>query len=159
MKIRFWLTIAIAIFCIAANAHLTANAQWTDPALDIPAFHAAPPPRASVEPPILHGKQLTGPSFQMPWQVEVYKDAAKIPNVLYQLPCYCHCDRAMGHTSLRSCFAGLHGAECDVCAKEGFYAYRMTRKGWTPKQIRAGIERGDWKTIDLEAIGKPRPRA
>lgn len=148
MKTRFWLSVGIALFCIGANA------QWTDPSVDIPAFHASAPAKAATLPAILHGKQLTGPNFQLPWQTKVYQDAAKIPNVLYQLPCYCHCDRALGHQSLRSCFEGLHGAECSTCAKEGFYAYQMTRKGWTPKQIRAGIERGDWQTIDLDAAAK-----
>jgi hypothetical protein len=153
MRSRFWLTFGIAILCVAGHA------QWTDPAADVPAFHANAPTRTAVEPPILHGQQLTGPNFEQAWQVKAYQDAAKIPNVLYQLPCYCHCDRAMGHTSLRSCFEGLHGAECDVCAREGIYAYQMTRKGWTAKQIRAGIERGDWKSIDLENNGKAKPHA
>lgn len=159
MKPHLWLTGVAVLACVAGNSRLTAHAQWTDPSFDVPAHHATAPPKSAVEPPILHGKQLTGPNFQQPWQVQVYRDAAKIPNVLYQLPCYCRCDRALGHTSLRSCFEGLHGAECDVCAKEGVYAYRMTRKGMTPKQIRDGIERGEWKDIDLDAIGKPRPRA
>ena len=153
MRTRFWLTIAIALVCVAANA------QWTNPGTDIPAFHNNAPARSAVLPPILHGKQLTGPNFQLAWQVKVYQDAAKIPNVLYQLPCYCHCDRALGHQSLRSCFEGLHGAECGTCAKEGFYAYQMTRKGRTPKQIRAGIERGDWQKVDLAAAAKNSSRA
>jgi hypothetical protein len=34
--------------------------------------------------------------------------------------------------------------------KEGIYAYEQTKKGLTPSQIRAGIERGEWQTIDLE---------
>jgi hypothetical protein len=34
--------------------------------------------------------------------------------------------------------------------KEVIYAYEQTKKGWTPKQIRTGIERGDWEAIDLE---------
>jgi hypothetical protein len=153
MRIRIWMTVAIALLCVAGNA------QWTDPSADLPAFHAAAPAHHDTEPPILHGSQLTGPNFQYPWQAEVYREAAKIPNVLYQLPCYCRCDRAMGHTSLRSCFEGLHGAECDICAKEGVYAYRMTKKGWTAKQIRAGVERGEWKQINLDKLGKPRPRA
>ncbi len=151
MRVRFWLTFAIALICVAAHA------QWTNPSVDIPAFHATAPARSAALAPILHGKQLTGPNFQLAWQVKVYQDAAKIPSVLYQLPCYCHCDRALGHRSLRSCFEGLHGAECGTCAKEGFYAYRMTRKGWTPKQIRAGIERGDWQKIDLNAMAKGQP--
>ena len=57
--------------------------------------------------------------FQYPWQKKVYEDAAKVPNVLYQLPCYCHCDRALGHASLHSCFEGMHGAECSTCASGG----------------------------------------
>lgn len=145
LRTQLWLTVALALVTLGASA------QWTDPSIDIPAFHPSAPPRTAALPPILHGKDLTGPNFQYPWQVKVYQDAARIPNVLYQLPCYCRCDRALGHQSLRSCFEGLHGAECGTCAKEGFYAYQMTRKGWTPKQIRAGIERGDWKNIDLAA--------
>ncbi len=148
MRFRFVLTCILAMLCVAANA------QWTDPTVDVPAFHAANPKKPAAEPAILHGSQLTGPNFQLPWQVKVYQQAAKIPNVLYQLPCYCRCDRALGHTSLRSCFEGLHGAQCDICAREGFFAYQMTRKGWSTKQIRAAIERGEWKTIDLNSIGK-----
>ena len=146
MRSRVWLTLIVALVCVAGHA------QWTDPTVDVPAFHAAPPRADAKLPPILHGKQLTGINFQLPWQAKVYKDAAKVSNVLYQLPCYCRCDRAIGHTSLRSCFQDLHGAECGTCAKEGFYAYQMTCKGWTPAQIRAGIERGDYKKIDLDTI-------
>jgi hypothetical protein len=38
--------------------------------------------------------------------------------------------------------------------KEVFYAYEQTRLKKTPTQIRAGIIRGDWKAIDLEAEAK-----
>jgi len=78
--------------------------------------------------------------------------AAKVPNVLYQLPCNCRCDRALGHTSLHSCFEGLHGAECSTCMKEGVYAYRQTRLGKTPAQIRTGIVKGEYESIDLDAV-------
>jgi hypothetical protein len=33
--------------------------------------------------------------------------------------------------------------------REAVYAYQQTMKGQTPAQIRAGIERGDYQTIDL----------
>jgi hypothetical protein len=33
--------------------------------------------------------------------------------------------------------------------KEAVYAYQQTKKGLTPKQIREGIEHGDWETVDL----------
>ena len=147
MQRRLWLSLGLALLTISAYA------QWTNPVEDVPAYHASAPAKTLKLPPILHGKQLTGPNFHYAWQSRVYRVAARIPNVLYQLPCYCRCDRALGHQSLHSCFEGLHGAECDTCAKEGFYAYQMTKKGWTPKQIREGVERGDWKTIDLNQAG------
>jgi hypothetical protein len=34
--------------------------------------------------------------------------------------------------------------------KETVYAYEQTKKGKTPAQIRAGIEKGDWIDVDLE---------
>lgn len=151
-------SIALALLVIAAYALPVSlppvHAQWSDPQADIPAYHAHPPAAAQDLPPILSGKQLTGPYFQKKWQVAVYKQAARIPGILYQLPCYCHCDRALGHTSLHSCFEGTHGAICATCAAEEAYAYKMTKRGWTPKQIRAGIEHQDFDSIDLSKLGQ-----
>ena len=62
-------------------------------------------------------------------------------------------DRAHGHDSLRACFTDGHGAQCSTCMAELFYAYQMTKKGATPKQIRAGIEHGDFQSIDLQKVG------
>jgi hypothetical protein len=129
---------------------LAASAQFSDPAQDIPAYNPAPP--AHALPPILSGNQLSGPSFTHSYQVAAYKMAAKVSPILHQEPCYCRCDRSMGHNSLHSCFEGLHGAECSTCMKEGVYTYRETLKGRTPAQIRAGIERGEWQKIDLESV-------
>ena len=144
--------LVVAAYTIPASLRPSAavHAQWSDPQEDIPAYHPNPPAPGQVLPPILSGKQLTGPYFQKKWQVAVYKEAAQIPNVLYQLPCYCRCDRALGHTSLRSCFEGLHGTECSTCAKEGFFAYQQTKLGKTPAQIREAISRHEFESIDLE---------
>ena len=98
------------------------------------------------------GKQLAGPYFSHAYQVTAYKMAATIPAVLHQLPCYCRCDRALGHNSLHSCFEGEHGAECSTCMKEGVYAFQQTRLGKSPVQIRTGIEKGEWMNIDLETV-------
>lgn len=145
MPMKRWIgALALAFLSVAAFA------QFSDPGQDIPAYNAAPP--HTKLPPILSGAQLTGPYFTHSYQVTAYKMAAKVPNVLFQEPCYCHCDRALGHNSLHSCFAGLHGAECSTCMKEGVYTYLQTKRGRTPAQIRAGIERGEWESIDLEAI-------
>ena len=139
---------AVGLFLFLLTA--ASYAQWSNPANDIPAYHPSAPLSVSALPPILHGAQLQGVQFQYPWQVHVYQDVAKVGNVAYQLPCNCRCDRALGHTSLRSCFEGMHGAECSTCAQEGFYAYQQTKLGKTPAEIRAGIARHDYEKIDLE---------
>ena len=135
-----------------ALATLAASAQWAiqprNDVQDLPAYNSAPP--HAPLPPVLQGQQLTGAYFAHPYQVNAYKMAAKIPNVLHQLPCYCRCDRAMGHNSLHSCFEGTHGAACSTCMKEGVYAYRETRRGRTPAQIRTGIEKGEWMNVSYE---------
>ena len=127
---------------------VAASAQWTNPAEDIPAYNIGPP--AKTLPPVMSGAQLTGPYFTHAYQVTVYKMAAKIPAVLHQQPCYCRCDREMGHNSLHSCFESTHGAACSTCMKEAMYSYQQTKLGKTPAQIRAGIEKGDWMKVDLE---------
>jgi len=144
---RILITLALGLVTVAGYA------QWSNPADDIPAYHPAPPAKNADLPPILSGSQLTGPYFRYSWQVKVYQEAAQIPNVLYQLPCYCRCDKALGHTSLHSCFAGTHGAICSTCAKEGAYAYKMTKLGKSAKEIRDGIERKEFEQIDLDSLG------
>jgi hypothetical protein len=134
----------------AAFITIASYAQWTNPADDVPAYHPAAPLRVSALPPILTGDKLTGENFRYPWQVHLYQQTAKVGNVIYQLPCNCRCDKSLGHTSLRSCFETLHGTECSTCAKEGFYAYQQTKLGKTPEQIRAGVARHDYESIDLE---------
>jgi len=138
--------LGVAVCALTAMSY----AQWSNPADDVPAYHPSAPLHVSKLPAILSGAKLTGDNFRYPWQVHVYRDAARVGSVLYQLPCNCRCDRALGHTSLRSCFEGLHGAECSTCAKEGFYAYQQTRLGKTPAQIRAGISRHEYESIDLD---------
>ena len=123
---------------------------------DVPAHHTAPPAKGAKLPPILPAPERWGPSFKYPVQVRAYEVAEKIPHVLYQQPCYCHCDRSVGHTSLHSCFESTHAAHCDACMKEAFYAYGMSGQNKTPAQIRDGIIRGEWEKIDLETAASIR---
>src|SRR6266851_2272897 len=109
----------------------------------IPSYHAyalKPPIPATLDP-----KQ-----FPDALNRNVYSLAAKIKPVLYQQPCYCYCDRSVGHKSLLDCFASEHGSQCDICQREAVLAYQQTQKGKTPAQIRAAIIRGDWKSVDMK---------
>ncbi|AFL89076.1 hypothetical protein Terro_2840 [Terriglobus roseus DSM 18391] len=137
-------------FGVASLALLTlaATAQWAKP--DIPAYHANP--SRSPMPKLFADAERNGVYFSRPYQTASYKMADAIPEVLYQMPCYCRCDRAMGHKSLHSCFEGSHAAVCTTCMSEAAYAYQQHRAGKTIAQIRSGIERGDWQEVDLAAV-------
>jgi len=82
----------------------------------------------------------------------VYALAAMVGPVLYQLPCYCDCDRERGHQSLYDCFVGSHGAECGICQREVVFAVIQTKHGLSPSDIRAKLANGDWRNIKLDSV-------
>jgi hypothetical protein len=130
---------------------LTMSAQWIaqgDEEGGIPAYNAGPPPKGTKLLAVMSKAELWGADAQYPYQTHAYDLASKIPVVLHQQPCYCYCDR-MGHNSLHSCFENTHGARCSTCLKELYYSFQQHQKGKTPAEIRAGIIRGEWKSIDL----------
>jgi hypothetical protein len=116
----------------------------------IPAFHSQVPEGAL--PPTMDPSLFTAPVIQ-----NAYAVAARIKKVLYQQPCYCHCDQSQGHGSLLDCFVSQHGSGCGTCIREDFYSYELSRNGKTAAQIREGIERGDWKSVDISKYEKPLP--
>jgi hypothetical protein len=130
-----------------------ARAQFGGITLDVPAYHSAPPTTklGATLPP---GDFPNDPTAQ-----RSYAAAAKIKPLLYQLPCYCHCDREMGHTSLFSCFQDRHASVCGTCKMELYYAYTESRKGRTAQDIRVGIMRGDWTKVDMSKWAAPYPSA
>ena len=116
---------------------------------DIPAYHAQPPARGQALPPVLTQAELVQRGVDSPTVLAAYRAAAKAPSALYQQPCYCHCDRSQGHTSLHSCFENMHGAGCGTCMQEALFTYQMSKKGWTARQIRAAIMKGEYTSISL----------
>jgi hypothetical protein len=115
----------------------------------VPAYNSNAP-KAGELLPILPVDQRVGENFKYPYQVHAYELAAKIPGVISQLPCYCYCER-IGHSSLHTCYESNHGAHCGICMKEVYYAYQQTKLKKTPAEIRDGIIKGEWKSIDLDA--------
>jgi hypothetical protein len=116
----------------------------------VPAFHAHAPQGelpATMDPGL-----FTDPVVQ-----NAYAVAAKIKKALYQQPCYCHCDREHGHKSLLDCFASKHGALCGTCMYEDFYTFEQSGKGKRAAQIRAGIIKGEWKSVDATKYQQPWP--
>ncbi|HKM65925.1 MAG TPA: CYCXC family (seleno)protein [Candidatus Acidoferrum sp.] len=119
----------------------------TAPNEPTPAFHAQAPTDAL--PPTMEPALFTDTLT-----FNAYVIASRVKKILYQQPCYCHCDRSQGHGSLLDCFVGRHGSGCDICQKEDFYSYEQTRNGKTPAQIRAGIMHGDWQNVDTTKYAK-----
>jgi len=134
---------------------ISMSALWAEPQgnAGVPAYHSTPPAKGAKLPPLLTKADLWNEDAQYPFQTHAYELAGRISSVLYQQPCYCHCDR-MGHKSLRSCFEGTHGAICDICLKELYYSYQQHKGGKTATQIRTGIEQGDWRQIDLPSAAE-----
>jgi hypothetical protein len=114
----------------------------------VPAFHAQAPQGAL--PATMNPEMFPDTVVQ-----NAYTVAAKIKKTLYQQPCYCHCDRSQGHGSLLDCFASKHGAGCNICMYEDFYSYEQSRKGKTAAQIRAGILKGEWQSVDATKYQQP----
>ncbi len=108
----------------------------------VPAFHSTVPAGALPA-------TMSPSLFNEPLAENAYSIAARIKKILYQEPCYCHCDRSQGHGSLLDCYVSKHAAECGICEREDFYAYEQSRKGKTGAQIRDGIERGEWQGVDV----------
>ena len=147
----------LSLFLVVVALSLSAqwNSQESAGPTDVPAYHATAPKKGEKLPPILPKEALLGPEFQYAFQAHAYELAAKIPRIIYQQPCYCHCDR-MGHKSLHSCYEGTHAAECSACLKELYYSYTMYKKGKTAKQIRKGIIAGEWNQVDLQTAASIR---
>ena len=125
------------------------NSQST-PDESVPAFHARAP---QGELPATLDPEL----FPDPVVQNAYAVAAKIKKALYQQPCYCHCDRSQGHQSLLDCFASKHGAGCGTCIYEDLYTFEQSGKGKSAAQIRAGIIKGEWKSLDAKKYQQPLP--
>jgi Protein of unknown function with PCYCGC motif len=146
--------IALAILAtFAAFIGAFVSSGQTSTAADVPAFHDAPPAQGVTLPPLLGPSQLTEAKNLTPEYQRIvgaaYRAAEAVSDDLYQEPCYCHCDRMVGHKSLRSCYESEHAVHCDTCLKELFYVYAMKKQSKSAAEIRNGIMAGDWQKIDL----------
>jgi Protein of unknown function with PCYCGC motif len=150
--ILFGLALGLVLVPPQAASTLPQDASLPQSAADegVPAYHAQAP-REEL-PATMDPELFTDPVVQ-----NAYAVAAKIKKVLYQQPCYCHCDRSQGHKSLLDCFASKHGSECGTCIYEDFYAFEQSGKGKSAAQIRAAIIKGEWKSLDATKYRQPLP--
>src|SRR5882724_326946 len=146
--------IAMVLAFLAGGIALAAVPSRIAPRLEpqaeepIPAFHAQVP--KGELPAVMSLSLFTDVAVQ-----NAYVIAARIKKTLYQQPCYCHCDQSQGHGSLLDCYASRHASGCDICMREDFYAYEQVGKGKTGAQIRDGIKKGEWQSVDVTKYQKP----
>jgi len=115
------------------NGDAHAEPPLTTAAQTVPAHFTQPPSLSSLGP-TLPPERFAGQTR------EAYVVARAIPQTLAQLPCYCHCDRGMGHKSLHSCFEDDHASHCATCVDEALMAYRLqTEAKLSADQVREKI--------------------
>ena len=85
-------------------------------------------------------KTLSPQQFSNPEARKGYEIAEKIPKILMQMPCYCHCD-VMGHKSLLDCFTGQHAAFCNICLDSAAFVYQRWQAGVPIIKIRQALIR------------------
>jgi hypothetical protein len=92
------------------------------------------------------------PPIPMPDVQRVFEFAARHPEVLQYVPCYCGCER-MGHLGNHECFVKSraangrvtewesHGMGCAVCLQVGYIAMTLFNQGHSVTDIRATIDK------------------
>ena len=151
--------VALAGFGAGTLRAQNSSGQETQPApspaakflkTEVPAYHTEPPKGPLPE-------TLDPAQFLDAQTRNIYTLAAKVKPILYQQPCYCGCDKEVGHKSLLDCFTDFHGAHCILCKKEAAFTYSESQQGKTAAQIRKEIMDGKWKEVDLTKYDAPIP--
>ena len=119
---------ALLLVLLPSGARLNAKQVAAQSEEPVPAYHPQPPTEALPQ-------TMDPTQFDNPVVKNAYALAAKVRKVLYQQPCYCHCDRAHGHTSLLNCFTTTHGSMCNVCLGEALYSYRRRARARRPRRF------------------------
>jgi hypothetical protein len=138
-KVLFVTLLAVVAVLGSACGQATSDSSQRPPRVErtqtsssqVPAYQTAV--SASALRPTLPPERFIGPTQ------DAYRVAREIPETIAQLPCYCHCDKSMGHKSLHSCFEDTHASQCTVCVSEALMAYDLQKNGMTPAQIRDRI--------------------
>jgi hypothetical protein len=108
------------------------------------AYHNSAP--SEPPPPTLDPAEFRG----NPKAFVAYTLAAQNKNTLYQVFCFCPCNKHEGHQSLLDCFTGRHGVTCHVCQKEAIFCFLETQKGKNPEEIRRDLTTNSFRKFDFE---------
>lgn len=144
---------ALVVASVSVDAEQAQARTPAPPTRGVPAVPAAsqarPAPPGALPP-------LPSVSFEpvrpMPVVQQVYEFAARHPEVLAYIPCYCGCER-IGHKANHDCFVksratngritewDTHGMGCAICLDVGRQAMTLFNQGMSVPAIRAAIEK------------------
>jgi hypothetical protein len=161
--IRTFLAAGAALFAVALTVTAVADAEQAKPTAPAAAQHnhaasapAARPNYAMKGAPAGKLPSLPKVNFEpvepLPRLTEVYEFAARHPEVLQYIPCYCGCE-GVGHQANHDCFVKSraangaitqwdeHGMGCTICLGVGRKAMNMFKSGMSVTAIRAAIDK------------------
>ena len=144
--------VALAVFTLTAASY----AQWSNPADDVPAYHPSAPlnihpfrPSCTAPSSPARTSAITGRCTPTSWRPDSRRAFISCPATA----------AATAPWATPACTVAMKTRtppSAPPAPQEGFYAYNKTKAGWTPAQIRAGIARHEYESIDLrKAVSEP----
>jgi Protein of unknown function with PCYCGC motif len=127
---RKWLSLAVVASVAVVAAVVFALAPWTS---------SASRTRSDLE-------NVLDLSTQPAEMVATYHYIEGHPEMAKQIPCYCGCRKAIGHTNLFDCFVispsvySDHASGCMVCGNEANDVRRLAGEGQSARDIRTWID-------------------
>jgi hypothetical protein len=147
-KLVFAAMVVLAATLVATAVSQAQQAPRRGPAATIPVVPAKPAPPGPL-PPVPFEQYLARPATVVQ---QVYEFAARHPEVLQYVPCYCGC-QSLGHKGNHECFVKRraadgrvlewepHGSGCAICVDVARDAMLMFNSGANVGSIRAAIDK------------------
>ena len=158
-RVVAWAVVAGAIVCSIGCSTAPDPSAASRRATPTPAAAASPVPASTISDARMIAADLpllpegVNTAVRPPETVRaVYEFAARHPEVLRYVPCFCGCERG-GHKDNADCFVSSrdatgkvtawesHGMVCDICMDIAFQARQMHNSGASTATIRDAIEK------------------
>lgn len=163
-KVVFAAIILLTVTLVAAAVSQAQQAPRRGPFATVPVVPAKPAPPGPL-PPVPFEQYLARPAAVVQ---QVYEFAARHPEVLQYVPCYCGC-QSIGHKGNHECFVKRraadgrvlewepHGSGCAVCVDVARDAMLMFNSGASVGSIRAAIDKKYGERASTQTPTPPPP--
>ncbi|KAB7708993.1 hypothetical protein F9802_02315 [Bacillus aerolatus] len=149
--LNYFALLSILLVLIAGCSAKTENAEDTGHSEHANHDHMHTQPNGDLQETTLSVETMPGFLKDKDDQMKaIYLAAAKNPDVLSSMPCYCGCGDSAGHKSNLNCFVAEmteekvvwddHGTRCGVCLEIAAESVLMKKEGKSLKEIRQYID-------------------